>query len=115
MKYLAIIYGNAALWASFNEEELAELIAAHDAFNARYAASGELLGAYGLGDELTAKTVRVRSGETQVTDGPYIEAKEHVGGFTVLEAEDLDPALRWATRYAAIIGLPIEVRPFRAR
>ncbi len=48
-----------------------------------------------------------------MTDGPYVEAKEHVGGFTVLRAEDLDTALRWAERYAAVIGLPIEVRPFR--
>ena len=48
-----------------------------------------------------------------MTDGPYIEAKEHIGGFTVLAAHDLDAALRWATRFAAVIGLPIEVRPFR--
>jgi hypothetical protein len=42
-----------------------------------------------------------------------VEAKEHIGGFTVLRADDLDAALRWAERYAAVIGLPIEVRPFR--
>jgi hypothetical protein len=48
-----------------------------------------------------------------MTDGPYIEAKEHIGGFAVLDLEDLDTALRWAQRYAAVIGLPIEVRPFR--
>ena len=48
-----------------------------------------------------------------MTDGQYIEAKEHIGGFTVLAAHDLDASLRWATRFAAVIGLPIEVRPFR--
>jgi hypothetical protein len=62
MKYMAIIYGNKALWESFSGEQAAEAIAAQDAFNKRYAQSGELLAAYGLGDELTARTVRVRDG-----------------------------------------------------
>lgn len=48
-----------------------------------------------------------------VTDGPYIEGKEHLGGFTVVEAADLDAALDWGRRYAELTGLPIEVRPFR--
>ena len=55
LKYMAIIYGNKALWESFSGEQAAEAIAAQDAFNKRYAQSGELLAAYGLGDELTAK------------------------------------------------------------
>lgn len=78
-------------------------------------AAGSWVFAGGLHGPASATTVRIREGEVQMTDGPYIEAKEHVGGFTVLEAVDLDTALHWATRYAAIIGLPIEVRPFRAR
>ena len=67
----------------------------------------------GLHGPASATTVRVREGEVQMTDGPYVEAKEHVGGFAVLDGEDLDTALRWAQRYAVVIGLPIEVRPFR--
>jgi hypothetical protein len=46
-----------------------------------------------------------------MTDGPYVEGKEHVGGFTVIEVEDLDAALDWGRRLAGILGLPIEVRP----
>ena len=76
-------------------------------------ATGSWVFAGGLHGPASATTVRVREGEVEMTDGPYIEAKEHIGGFTVLEAEDLDVALRWAERYAAVIGLPIEVRPFR--
>jgi hypothetical protein len=53
MKYMAIIYGNKALWESFSGEQAAEAITAQDAFNKRYAQSGELLAAYGLGDELS--------------------------------------------------------------
>ena len=84
------------------------------AIEAELRAEGSWLFAGGLHGPGTATTVRVREGEVQMTDGPYIEAKEHVGGFTVLEAEDLDTALRWAARYAGAIGLPVEVRPFRA-
>ncbi|MCW3004283.1 MAG: hypothetical protein JWQ20_3581 [Conexibacter sp.] len=76
-------------------------------------AEGSWVFAGGLHGPAAATTVRVREGELQMTDGPYIEAKEHIGGFTVLKAEDLDSALRWAERYAAVIGLPVEVRPFR--
>lgn len=76
---------------------------------------GSWVFAGGLHGPESATTVRVREGEVQMTDGPYIEAKEHVGGFSVLRLEDLDDALRWAGRYAQVIGLPIEVRPFRER
>ena len=60
----------------------------------------------------TATVVRVRDAETLLTDGPYTEGKEHLGGFTVIQAPDLDAALEWGRRMAEAIGLlPIEVRP----
>jgi hypothetical protein len=59
-----------------------------------------------------ATVVRVSSGEVLTTDGPFVESKEHLAGFYIVEADDLDGALGWATRTAAIIGRPIEVRPF---
>ena len=52
------------------------------------------------------------SDDVLLTDGPFIEAKEYLGGFTIIQADDLDEALRWGRRTAATIGLPIEVRPF---
>ena len=57
--------------------------------------------------------IRSVDGEALMTDGPYAEGKEHLGGFTIVKAEDLDAALRWARRYAQVTGLPIEVRPFQ--
>ncbi len=83
------------------------------AIEADLRAEGSWLFAGALHGPAAATTVRIRDGEVDMTDGPYLEAKEHIGGFTILAAEDLDSALRWATRYAAVIGLPIEVRPFR--
>ena len=60
----------------------------------------------------TATVVRVRDGEQVLTDGPYAEGKEHIGGFVVIAVVNLDEAIGWATRLAEVIGLPIEVRPF---
>jgi hypothetical protein len=67
----------------------------------------------GLHDPKTATVVRVADGEVLTTDGPYVEGKEHLGGFTIIEAPDLDAALDWGTRLARATTLPIEVRPFQ--
>ena len=98
MKYIVIIYGNKDLWESFPPDAAAKAIAQQDAVNKRYSESGELLGAYGLGDELTAKTVRVREGVPAVTDGPYIEAKEFVSSFCLLDVENEARALEIAAQ-----------------
>jgi hypothetical protein len=60
-----------------------------------------------------ATVVRATDGEPLITDGPYTEGKEHLGGFTIIEAVDLDAALGWAEKLARATGLPIEVRPFQ--
>ncbi|HEY2044913.1 MAG TPA: YciI family protein [Jatrophihabitans sp.] len=65
-----------------------------------------------LTEPATATVVRMSGGEAMTTDGPFVEAKEHLGGFYIVEAEDLDAALGWASKTTAIIGAPIEVRPF---
>ena len=67
----------------------------------------------GLHDPRTATVVRVADGEVLTTDGPFAEGKEHVGGFSVITAPDLDAALDWGTRLARATRLPIEVRPFQ--
>ncbi len=61
----------------------------------------------------TATVVRESSGEILTTDGPFAEAKEHLGGFWVIKAEDLDDALRWAAKGSAACKGPVEVRPFQ--
>ena len=62
----------------------------------------------------TATVVRMADGEVLTTDGPFAESKEHLGGFYIIEAEDLDAALAWASKTTAAVKKPIEVRPFRA-
>jgi hypothetical protein len=66
----------------------------------------------GLHEASTATVVQMKDGEVVTTDGPYIEGKEHIGGFTVIKVPDLDAALEWARKSARAITLPIEVRPF---
>ncbi len=60
----------------------------------------------------TATVVRMAKGEVLTTDGPFAESKEHLGGFYIIEAEDLDAALAWASKVTDVINAPIEVRPF---
>lgn len=111
MKYLAIIYGNKALWESYSEDELGPFIAAQDAFNRRFAETGELLGAYGLSDETGAKAVRVRDGVPVITDGPYVEAKEFIASFYMLDVADEARALEIAAEIPFASTHGVEVWP----
>ena len=67
-----------------------------------------------LHDADTATVVRVSNGKIVTTDGPFAEAREHLGGFYIINAEDLDAALGWAAKTTRCVGAPIEVRPFAA-
>lgn len=67
----------------------------------------------GLCPPETATVIRSSDGGTQLTDGPFLESKELLGGFTVVTAPDLDAALKWGERMAAVTTLPVEVRPFQ--
>jgi hypothetical protein len=75
-------------------------------------AAGAWVFAGGLHAPSTATVVRLRDGEVLMTDGPFVEGKEHIGGFLIVKAPDLDAALDWARKAALAITLPIEVRPF---
>jgi hypothetical protein len=83
------------------------------ALNAEMKAAGVWVFSDGLHPASTATVLRMQDGEVVMTDGPYVEGKEHLGGFSIIRAADLDAALGWATRLERIVGLPIEVRPFR--
>ncbi len=65
-----------------------------------------------LAEPDTATVVRISNGEVLTTDGPFAESKEHLGGFYIIEAKDLDAALAWASKVTEAIKAPIEVRPF---
>jgi hypothetical protein len=84
-----------------------------DVLNAEMIAAGVRVFVGGLHSARCAKSVRrQREGEMQITDGPYLETKEHVGGFWVLEAADMDEALEWGRKAAVACRTPVEVRQF---
>lgn len=95
-----------------SEDELATIMARVDAFHAELAAAGAWVYSGGLHDPSTASGVRVQDDEVLVTDGPFIESKEALGGITIIDAADLDAALHWAEKAARATTTPIEVRPF---
>jgi hypothetical protein len=84
-----------------------------EAVNAELRAAGAWVFSGGMHSPSSATVVRLRDDDVLTTDGPYIEGKEHLGGFTVIQAPDLDAALEWGRKFARAITLPIEVRPMQ--
>jgi hypothetical protein len=94
-------------------EILGPIMAGLEALNQELRAAGAWVFTMGLYPASTATVVRAKEGDVLMTDGPFVEGKEHVGGFTVIEAPDLDAALAWAAKMAEATTLPVEVRPVR--
>ena len=111
MKYMLLIYGNDEIWSSFSEDDMATLVRETDAQLVELRASGELVGACGVGDQEIAKTVRSRAGETTVTDGPYIEAKEYLASFTIVDVESEARAIEIAAANPSSRLQLVEIRP----
>ncbi|MFI5540040.1 YciI family protein [Nocardia sp. NPDC051900] len=94
-------------------DNLDEIMRDLAALNDEMRAAGAWVFAAGLHAPSTATVLRAEGDDMLITDGPYVEGKEHIGGFTVIRAADLDEALEWGRRLAAVVALPIEVRPIR--
>ena len=83
------------------------------AVNAEMKQAGVWVFSDGLHPPSTATVLRVKNDEVSMTDGPYVETKEHLGGLCIIKVPDLDAALEWGRKLARATTLPIEVRPFR--
>jgi hypothetical protein len=108
VQYALLIYGQPGRWEQLSEEE-------QEAMTREYMALGqrpETRGGADLGDLSSSTTVQVNNGETLTTDGPFAETKEHLGGFYLIECDNLDEAIEFASKIpAARTGGAIEVRP----
>ena len=111
MKYLIMIYANQETWNGFSAEETAQAIAQQDAINKEFFETGELLGAYGLADAAAAKLVRRQDGLPAVTDGPYLETKEYIASFYLLDCESEERALEIAADMPWADVEPVEFWP----
>lgn len=111
MQYLLLVYHNEAQFAATPYEVLTPMFAEYFAYTTAIQASGNWIGGNRLEPTSTATTVRIRDGKRSVTDGPFAETKEQLGGYYLVEAKDLDEAIELAARIpGARIG-SIEVRP----
>lgn len=111
MKYMMLIYWNHHDTPDITPEEQQELRKSWFNFNKEAKAAGVLLDYNGLLDATDATTVRVRDGKTLITDGPFAETHEQLGGYYVLDCKDLDEAISWAAKIPAAIAGSIEIRP----
>ena len=111
MQYALLIYDDEKAWATMSEEERNAVYGEYFAYTNELRASGGYIDGNPLQPTPTATSVRVRDGEQVVTDGPFAETKEQLGGYYIIEAESVDDALSWAAKIPGARYGTIEVRP----
>ena len=111
MQYLLLIHDEEGVWENMPEEQRHEIYGQYMTYTNELRESGALVGANQLQPTATATTVRVRDGEQVVTDGPFAETKEQLGGYYLIEVESVDEAIEWAAKIPSAQLGSIEVRP----
>ena len=111
MKYLLLIYQNADEWKALTEAERTSIGNDAGTLANELGMSCELVDGEGLADSSASKSIRVRNGEVTVTDGPYIESKEQMAGYLIVEAETPERAVEIASRWPDARYWGMEVRP----
>ena len=114
MQYLLMLYAEEAQWNKMTKEQQEQGAAAYGAFSEALKKAGALAGSNRLQPSQSATTVRVANGKSQVLDGPFVDSKEQVGGYYLIDVPDLDSALSWAARCPGASHGVIEVRPIWA-
>jgi hypothetical protein len=111
MQYMILIYDDERTWGSMQDATRDEMLAAYFAYSKEMKDAGVMRAGDALQPTATATTVRLRQGKRLVTDGPFAETKEQLGGYYLIECKDIDEATKWAAKCpSAAIG-SIEVRP----
>jgi hypothetical protein len=111
MQYLLMVYVNEAGWPKLSKAEQEQGIAAYGAYTEALNKAGVLKGSNRLQPVSTATTVRLANGKPQVLDGPYVDSKEQIGGYYLIDVPDLDAAISWAARCPGASHGVLEVRP----
>jgi hypothetical protein len=111
MKYLCLLYGEADAGPTPGTPEFGEMLGEFQSSTEAMAGAGVLVDSSPLQPPQSATTVRVRNGQMQLSDGPFAEIKEQLGGYYVLDCDDLDSAVKWASTIPSAKYGSIEVRP----
>ena len=110
-QYLLSVWHDEEYVVDFSSDEMQRVVAQVDVFNNELQKAGAWVFGAGLHPASSATVVRASGGDVSMTDGPYAETKEQMGGFWMIEASDLDAALEWAGKAAVACEGPVEVRP----
>jgi len=111
MQYILLAYADANTFLQMSPQEQKQAEGAYQAFTEALTRAGAYKGSNRLQPTSTATTVRTANGKTQVLNGPYVETKEQLGGYYLIDVPDLDAALSWAARCPASMHGTVEVRP----
>jgi len=111
MEYIVLIYGDEKAWNRMPKSQIEQVYAAYRKYTAELQKAGVMKGGSELKPTTTATTVRVRNGKRQVTDGPFSETKEQLGGYYLIDVPNLEAALDWASKVPSAQDGSIEVRP----
>ena len=111
MQYLLMLYSDETMWNKMTPAQQQEGAAAYGAYTSALKKAGALAGSNRLQPSSSATTVRTADGKSQVLDGPFVDTKEQVGGYYLIDVPDLDAALSWAARCPGAGHGVIEVRP----
>lgn len=111
MKYMLLIHHPEQAWDRLTEDERLKMYAEYGAFSEQITASGHYISGSELQPTSTATSVRIRDGKRLVTDGPFAETREQLGGYYLVEAKDLDEAISLAARIPSARVGTIEIRP----
>jgi hypothetical protein len=111
MKYMLLLWGDESQWEDMSEADTAAEMERWDAYTAELTKAGALVSGEGLQPSATSTTLRVKDGERLLSDGPFAETKEQLGGFYVIDCKNLDEALDWAAKLPSVAYGPTEIRP----
>lgn len=115
MRYMLLIFANEKAWASMTPEQAAQGMAAYMAYGDALRAAGKYVASDQLQPTATAKTVHVEGGHKTVVDGPYVDIKEALGGYYLIEANSIEEAAEWASKCPGATHGSVEVRPIVMR
>jgi hypothetical protein len=111
MRYVLLLYGDESQWTDASPEDIQRAMDAYQAFDAEVTKSGAYVAGEGLEATNAATTLRYRDKEAVLSDGPFAETREALGGFYVLECRDLDEAVAWAKKVPEVYDGAVEIRP----
>ena len=111
MKFMLLLWGDESRWEGMSDADAAGEMARWDDYSKQLTAAGALVSGEGLQPSATSRTLRIADGERVVTDGPFAETKEQLGGFYVIECASFEDALEWASKLPSAERGTTEIRP----